>query len=393
MNRPFIVFVLGLLGLIIVGFGIFFFLWLRAQPADTSSGQGVLGGFFGGRTVTPERIPIPREEEGSAVPDTRQTLFLIHDKPVAGFVSFERGAEPFVRFAERETGHVYEFSFETGEKVRLSGTTVPAVTEALFSGNGEIALFRYLEDDSSVRNAVGILPATSTDSFKKVHFLENDAYAISFSPNSKELFYLRKEANGSQGFVMGSEGGNRRSVFSSPLTEWSSVWVSDTVLYLVQKPGPGAGIVYRLNPKTRELKNFGIGEGIAAIIPTAPLTLASPLQGEEVGPLQRFSEVSGFSGQEVLQTIPDKCAVEKKSLYCASPTSASIPLVGRVLNWYRGEFTTIDQLSYTNASGTPSTFGEFSQEFDIDEIDVVTQETFLAFRNKKDGALWGYRLR
>lgn len=382
-------------GVLLIALGVLVFVLTGARPKGSEEPGGFLGGFFGSRAVSPGRTPNERGEEGEQGAEPARVLFPIHDKAVSGFVVFGQGSSTVARFVERETGNVYALSLETGEKERLTNTTVPAVSEAIFSPQGRAIVFRYLEDNASVRNAVATLPATTTGSFANIFFLENDAYALAFAPNGSDIFYLRKETGGSRGFLVTTEGGNRRAVFSSPLTEWSASFTSDASLYLVQKPGPGAGIAYRVNPKTGSVQTLGVGDGIASLAAGQGLTLASPLEGDDVGAVRRFSDSEGFGSERLVETIPDKCGFGGGVFYCAVPSSDSAPLIGSVADWYLGDLATRDTLFRIASSTLREVGGEALAEhsFDIDRVSVAGNEAFLAFRNKTDGLLWGVRLK
>lgn len=382
--------------MLLVALGVFFFFWLGVKTSGTGSSSeegGFLGGFFGGRSPQEDVTPRTGGEEGSGQ-ISLESLFLIHDKPVAGFVLFERNDSLFARFAEQESGHIYELSFVTGEKVRLTNTTIPGISEAIWSPDGQAVVFRYLEEDETIRNTIGLLPATTTGTFGRISFLEEGAYAISFSPTGTDIFYMLRSGQGSQGVVTARGGGSRRTVFTSPLSGWASSWPSDTSLYLVQRPGPGSGLAYRVNPRTGAKTELGGGRRVASLLAGPQDLIGAPLIGNSFGGV---SYVDDSFGEVLLPTIPEKCAALKGSgFYCASPTSASFPLAGRVAAWYRGEFFTQDEIYRFNATGTPRLVGaeDFKgRSFDMVGLSVSPDESFLAFQNKTDGLLWGYRLR
>src|SRR5690606_2151279 len=88
--------------------------------SDTASGTDTSG------TDTPLFPDVPTTIE-------RPSLFKITEGPIAGATTYAvtngTTTEYFVRYAERNSGNVYDYSLSTGREVRVSNTTIPRIHE------------------------------------------------------------------------------------------------------------------------------------------------------------------------------------------------------------------------------------------------------------------------
>src|SRR6185436_14178697 len=156
--------ILVLLGL--VGLGGYWY--LHKTPKDTQSSNSTI--FPNGLTNASSNTgkgsirPVPAESSDSPISsgeNAEPRLFQIHDKPVVSAISFIRQNNPYVRFMEQGSGNVFEYNFNTKQKVRISNTSIPEIGDAVWSTQGSTIAFRY-EQDSTMHAAIGIL-ASSTE--------------------------------------------------------------------------------------------------------------------------------------------------------------------------------------------------------------------------------------
>ena len=105
--------------------------------ADTADDVFANLGLNGEEDTTIVVAPIV-EEEQPLVNMERPKLRQLTTKPVAGFneVQHTASSTPVLYYAEMGTGHIYTINLQSGEEVRISGTTIAQANEALFSHDG-----------------------------------------------------------------------------------------------------------------------------------------------------------------------------------------------------------------------------------------------------------------
>jgi hypothetical protein len=78
---------------------------------------------------------------------------------------------------------------------------------------------------------------------------------------------------------------------------------------------------------------------------------------------------------------------------CGVPEKLSTPVEGLPDDWYQGRTSFSDSLTIVSVAEGASTFTfnigqELGQPIDMENLLLDTNDTLLAFTNKKDGALW-----
>ena len=109
--------------------------WLLRPSAAAVQGTGTSSGFFStlfpyGKSTPAPGVPAQEEPRAvGAVPDLRK----VSDEPVAGgaYVRGIGGLE-YIRYVERNTGHIYETPITQSTALRLTNDTVPAVHDAVW---------------------------------------------------------------------------------------------------------------------------------------------------------------------------------------------------------------------------------------------------------------------
>jgi hypothetical protein len=96
-----------------------------------------------------------------------------------------------------------------------------------------------------------------------------------------------------------------------------------------------------------------------------------------------------------IRTLADKCVWETSALFtvCGVPEKLSTPVEGLPDDWYQGRTSFSDSLTVVSVAEGASTFTfnigqELGQPIDMENLLLDTNDTLLAFTNKKDGALW-----
>ncbi len=101
------------------------YLLMNGRPEALSN---IPNPFSGGSGAFPASTDGDRQ--GTPSPVFATSLKQISDGQVAGAVFVERNGLAYVRYAERGTGHIFEYDTRSGSTVRLTNTTIPRATEA-----------------------------------------------------------------------------------------------------------------------------------------------------------------------------------------------------------------------------------------------------------------------
>lgn len=337
--------------------------------------------------------------------------------PVAGAYALTQGGIDYVRYVEKETGHIYEIALKDGVARQLTNTTIPRTLLADWADNGNAVVLRSLEKDplsgrDVIKTQLGHIKPSSASSSDQtttlaVEFLPDNIIALSVAPDGKDLFYLRKSANGTVGSMFNIGTKKTTAVFQSTFSEWLPQLLSDDTVLLTTKPsGNIAGYSYRYDPKTKTLERLVRTKKGLTTLGTA--TGARVLYGENVSQNIALSvyNKAGFTGDEgvrihentiPLSTLPEKCAWQRDGirLLCGSFLSNPSGLIPDA--WYQGVISFSDTFWSTDTDTGTVTFladpkTEIQQEFDVVSPLIAPNEDYFIFTNKKDGMLWAMRV-
>jgi len=337
--------------------------------------------------------------------------------PVAGAYTLIRGGVEYVRYVEKETGHTYEIALKGGVAQQLTNTTIPRIALADWADNGNAVVLRTLEKNplsgrEVVKTHLGRIKLSSASSSDQtmaldVEFLPDNIIALSVAEDGKNLFYLRKTANGSAGSIFNVGTKKTTAVFQSPFSEWLPQLLNDDTVLLTTKPsGNVAGYSYRYDSKTKTLERLvRAKKGLTTL---GTMTGSRVLYGENISQNIALSvyNKAGFSGDEgvriyestvPLSTLPEKCAWQRDGirLLCGSFLSNPSGLIPDT--WYQGVVSFSDTFWSTDTNTGTVTFladpkTEIQQEFDVVHPLISSNEDYFIFINKKDEMLWAMRI-
>jgi hypothetical protein len=300
------------------------------------------------------------------------------------------------RFVERETGHIYDMSLETGSVRRISNTTVPRIQEALFGVNGSAVALRYLADNNeTVETYVAPLPTDPNASSTELNgvFFRQNISALAFSPDTSEVFYLTSGDAGAAGRIATISGTDVRTVFSLPLSEWLAHWEAPGFIDLSTKPSYLAfGAAERVGKSGGITRTFSGTRGLT-ILPSPGGTRMLFSTSDGTATRIFIHDLSTRENTEFLiPTLPEKCVwADEVHAICAIPSrvSGGMPDV-----WYQGGVSFTD--SFWMLDGEVGTV-----DFLFDPADTPARETVdatmlmlsydnsvLSFINKKDLRGW-----
>ncbi|HEX9608953.1 MAG TPA: hypothetical protein VGA06_01940 [Candidatus Paceibacterota bacterium] len=376
----------------------FFFLQGNNGGTSTSIRDVLPFGLGGSDRETSSRTPLNANETstGSASTDSTPILELrqLHEKPVAGAITFEEAGTSTVRFVERESGHVFEITEEERTPRRITNTTLPRIQEALWATK-EMVLLRYLSDTGDVQTFVAkVTLASAGDGVGELQgtFLPPDIISLAVRPGAAFYTVLGEE----RGYVENLTSGVARSILPIPFTEWLPSWISPNRLALTSKPSASAaGVLYTLNTETGSLSRvlggrFGL---VTLVSPDGNQVLFSERSSSGFS-LHVFAIDSGSATALPQRTIPEKCAWSSllpKTAYCGVPDQ--VPGGEYPDVWYQGKISFTDAVWALNtADGSAELLKRpldvSGAMLDITNPLLTEDESHFVFTNKKDGTLW-----
>ncbi|MEI6420436.1 MAG: hypothetical protein WCO30_02260, partial [bacterium] len=265
------------------------------------------------------------------------TLRHITTVPVAGSSIVNLNNKIIIRYIERGTGHVFETSADSLSQNKITNTTIPKIYEAFWNKSGSELILRYLRDDSdtilsfdakikpivttsvSTTSLPSSNPSYSLASEITGGFLPTNIQTVSINPEKDQLFYTTISLNGASGFVSALDGTKKVQVFSSPLSEWLSLWPSTNTISLNTKPsGNSPGFLYFVNAQNGKLtKILGPIDGLTTLTNRDSSSVLYGVGG--IIPSLGIYNIKNNSAKTIsLQTLPDKCVwsvYEKTILY------------------------------------------------------------------------------
>lgn len=299
---------------------------------------------------------------------------------------------PSIRYVERMNGHIYKMFLDTKIKEKISNSTIPGIYEALFNGNANTVIYRYLSSDNTISSFVATLGESSGK------FLPKDISDLSVSPDKTNFFYLAENSNGVTGTIKTFDETKTDIVFSSPFTEWLSQWVNNQKIFLTTKASYSVdGSIFLLNTLNKTTsKIFGGMKGLTTLVsPNGSLVLYNTTT--DTGPKLGIFDISKHTTKDLgTYGLPEKCIWSKDNItvYCAVPsviTGNQYPDY-----WYQGLISFDDYFVKINSTtGTTTTIANSTSETPIDGTYLFLSDTenLLFFTNKKDSTLWSLELK
>lgn len=400
--------------IIILGALLWWYFFLQqSAPGTTAPTQnkgffpfGIGGGAGGSAPGGASATTTPGGQSQAPLPRLR----LISSVPVAGATTLidQKTGETLIRYVERATGHVFETTTASPTARRLTNTTVPKVTEALFVEEGNAVILRYLKDDTdTVENFYGkILPGGEESGVTKEAqlqgvFLAENITRIAVSPDTKKIFYLTENKDGSLGTIVNPDGTKKIELLVSPIAEWLPLWPDQKTIALTTAPASAVeGYLYFLNASSGTLDPL-LQKILALTTLTNPATHAVLFSRNNAGnnlSLHLYAPVERKTTVLSVATFPEKCAwssISPDVLYCAVPKGL---VAGEYPDlWYQGVASFADALWKINTKTGETTLLSGLDEKAHEKTDVINpfldkNERFFFFTNKNDSTLWSLRL-
>lgn len=387
MNRKKIIIVVSvIIGLIILGLVLAYFLYFRGVPAEK---RGTIGKLFPAAEEK-EQPPVEsvsiggQEEKG-----IKRKLVQLTTVAISGLKAVPNGR---ARYIEKATGHVYEINGDGEERVRISNTTIPKIFDVFWSADSDKAILSIF-DNENIKYFSAVFTGTSTQGV----FLPSDINVGGYTPQKNRFFYTAK--NGERYSLISADPDNSKQtkIYSTPFGDFSINWPAENTISLLTRPsGTTEGYLYKLNLQTGIFsKVIGDLKGLEALwSPSGEKILISQTSagGKEI-----ISRLISVQGKEIglgPKTLASKCVwtatTTASAIYCGVP--AYFPAGIYPDDWYKGKVSFNDRLLKINT--TAPEIGEILTErtFDIEKITVDSKDLYLYFIDKNDETLWGLKL-
>lgn len=393
----------------------------RVTPAEEiSNGESTRGA---GQAARPTGTPGAGAETQGTITGALD-IKVVSARPVAGGVFIEKedpdspikSRKLYVRYMERESGHIFELAYNENRPDKISNTTITRIHDAYFNNTNNSILLRRLNENNDIQNIYALFeekaPTTSPAALIEAvvgklnqSLLPSGIKEVAISPNKNKIFYLTAigaDFIGTTEDFSGKPGLNKKQVFSSPLSEWLIQWPEANTIFFNTKPSarvPGFLFSQTLNKTglTRILSN--INGLTTSVSPNLKKIVYS--ESVERGLKTYIYDVASRERSLLpLVTLPEKCVwggVDQEILYCAAPSNLQ---AGEYPDsWYQGVVSFDDEIWKIDIkTGSAELLADKvilgrNGGVDATNLTLSPDENHLLLTNKKDSSLWQIKIR
>lgn len=357
-------------------------------------------------TKNDDIIPVPDFNQEENAPTETPKLKKIFDGAVAGIaiITKDEGIKPntkkveYLRFVERESGHVDEIELQDYKITKLTDVTIPKIVEAQFATNGESVIMRFVNDDDNQTIRTYLAKLTlNTDSNTDITytpyklsgaFLPDNIITVSVSPSTNKIFYLFPYKESVIGNILdlttNKKIQNLDTNFHSFLSEFSG---EDGVTLTTKASYLAPGFSYNINKIGEWNKIIGNIYGMTTKNSPNGKNIAFSSYGNNGLSLSLLNTTTGATVRAPANTLSEKCswANDNITLYCAVPNS--IPGANYPDAWYQGLVSFSDSIWKITQDGNGSMI-ESLQNIDATNVIPNLDQSKLFFVNNKDKSVW-----
>ncbi len=295
-------------------------------------------------------------------------------------------------------GHLFERRADgSNEETRIANFTIPQILRVVWAPDGKRAVIFY-NLDGQIRKLLADYSATTT----RTNFLPDTVSDAAFSPDSKSLAFINDLPASPQGggdsqniFIASSDFKNQKKVFDNNVPGFEISWPAPDLISLKTKSSMAlTGFLYALDPKTGSLSKIAEGRGLDAAwnVDGSGAIFSTVSSGGDMLNL-KFADIKTGEIKDLgVKTIAEKCAFLKtlKSVaYCGVPKNSQNQLPDA---WWQGKISFTDDFVAVDTSVTEPLFFVPTQ-LDITSPKPLANDSYLLFRDKSSGNLWGLKLK
>ncbi|MDO8493308.1 MAG: hypothetical protein Q7S19_02075 [bacterium] len=355
------------------------------------------------------------------------TIKIVVEKPSVGGIFIEKTEQSntststvkklYVRYMERESGHIYDLAYNENLPKKVSNTTITKVYESFFNNTAKSVVIRNINSVGGVQNIYAAIEDPTATTSPEVgaeatvgklnqSLLPSGILGVVVSPSKTKIFYLTGVGDGVIGTTEDfgtKQGVNKKQVFNSALSEWLIQWPQEDTLFFNTRPSANVpGFLYSQSlTKTGLNKILGGLNGLTSnVSPDAKRLIYSESTSGKMK-TYLYDLTTRVSSPLYVTTLPEKCVwggVAQDFLYCAVP--ATIPGGDYPDVWYQGIVSFSDELWQvdTKTGNTEllidkATFDKAGKGIDAENLILSPKEDYLLMTNKKDSSLWQIRLK
>jgi hypothetical protein len=342
-------------------------------------------GFGGGAGTN-----IPRDgsrEEGGETGEVPR-LRVISGNPTSGARITASGS---VRYAERETGHIYEAALDSYETERISNATMPGAQRATWVDDYTL-VFQYLSAGNDLESYLVTLSTTTPEEPAAASYL--GSFSSVLPGQSGGMIAVTKGILGTNVERVDREGTASAVLFASPLRSWAML-TGGSGIFLATSPSSAEGFLYSVGNNQRLDKIAGRVPGLMAIPSPNGTWIAYSSYGGEPA-LIAYDTATGARYSAFITTWAKKCAwfPNEPLLFCGVPNTFE---GATIEGWLMGVHSFSDSAWIIDpVSGIATVVSNLEDDagraIDMIEPQVSQDGRYAIFINKNDLSLWSLRL-
>jgi hypothetical protein len=392
INRGAIIFiiVLGGLALIIAGVIAFSSLFQKSSGGVSGNIDELFSSLFPFGQSTPRQLGGSASTDGGGQTGPVPVLREISREPVAGFYI---ASSSVIRYAEVNTGHIYETPTNSLAVTRRTNTTFAGVQNAVWVSENSVVYQRA--DADVITNSLVSFSTSSIDQLVVGRPLSGFR-SVAVSPNVPRVVTTTRSLTNTTVSVTDQEENQRRVVFTSPIKSWTAFPAGNEV-YVETSPSDGAGFLFKVLQGGGLEKIRGGLRGLMAVARPDGQYFALSTVTEGAIRLEFIDAFASSVGTSPVATLAEKCAwfaSAQPLLACGVPQT---PTNVSVESWYMGLRSFTDDVWIIDPIKETATFvrsleGEAGRPIDIIDPQVSPDGRYFLFKNKNDLSLWSLDL-
>lgn len=365
----------------------------RTEVTTYTPFSPVGGGGVGGSTSPKEQNGTEKQKgaqetvEKKPVTKTTGVLDSVTAVPVGG--GGFAGKEQKTIFIDRAKGSIFALSGSKNPD-RISSVTIPGIAEFSLGSLGTTALMKTSTSPSEGKITIASIATTPGE--KKNEPITLPDNVIDAVLSDALYFFSRNETGGATLYEADTDGEDRKTLWTSTLTNWTLRSVSPGILEITAKASNDTpGIAFLFGVLKKEVTPlFTDLPGLTTLVsPKKTYVLYTTTSGSQI----QTKIKSLVTGEEMtLQkpALPEKCAWahDESFLICgisSFPTTATIPDA-----WYQGAISLNDTISKIDPStgDIQAITQEKTAPLDVERPEIDTSNKNVLFVDKKTGLLW-----
>lgn len=343
--------------------------------------------------IVPQPVPVATSTVNLERPKLRQ----LTTKPVIGFqeVTKATSSAAALYYVEMGTGHIFSIDLQSGEEVRISGTTVPKANHADIATNGSLVAISSPTNSKNLNLVLGTL-GTSTPTDMTLTGFEKTVTDFTIA-SSGELLFTETNLGTTLGTAYNVKTAKETTIFSLPYKDARIIWGeagNDSHFAYPKASYALEGFLYEAKNNTlSRLPVDGFGLTVNA---NNSIVLFSRSENQ-VTKSYLYDLTEQTTSPLAAVVVPEKCLLTGSDLEFVCPFEARELSYEFPDDWYKGTLSFKDSLwllSAQNMSGQllVDTFSESNRELDIIDLAVSSKGGVLYFINKNDNTLWMYEI-